>query len=110
MAPEMLRAGQRITTKADIFSLGIVMLEMTTARLPFDFHGQPGRAAHMKDLQSGRWSLPAFAPSKDTVLGSLIGWCTEDLASDRPDAAEVYCICEQQLRAAAIPYQSRMRR
>lgn len=110
MAPEVLRAGQRITAKADIFSLGMVMLEMATERLPFDFHGQPGRAAHMKDLRSGRWSLPAFAPGRDTVLGSLIAQCTQDSASERPDAAEVYSICEQQLRTAAISYQSQMRR
>ena len=106
MAPEVLRAGEQITAKTDMFSYGMVLLEMACGCDPYEFWSDDEMEAYFMHLKSGSWSLPKKAPRGTTVLGALIAWCTRDVASDRPSAKQVLRVCERQLDAAVELYLS----
>ncbi|HEY1191061.1 MAG TPA: serine/threonine-protein kinase [Gemmata sp.] len=49
VSPEMIR-GDRVDGRSDLYSVGIILFELLTGRLPFDYHTQDKLlAAHIKD-------------------------------------------------------------
>lgn len=84
LAPELLKGAQP-DARSDLWSLGVVLFEMTTGRLPFDGSGAPDLAAAI--LRDAPPSLPRTVTP---VLARVIERCLAKNPSDRPGgAAEV---------------------
>jgi serine/threonine protein kinase/tetratricopeptide (TPR) repeat protein len=106
MSPEQL-AGEPITAASDIYSLGIVLFEMVTGRLPF----QDRHIIHaaIERTSEGAPDIRALAPSMSPAWASVIERCLQrDPAHRFPDAPSV----GERLRPAwrpSIVYWSRRR-
>lgn len=73
-SPEQARNGY-VDGKSDIYSLGIVMYEMVTGRVPFD--GDTTVAVAIKHLQEEMPNPRAFAPELPVGLEGVIRKCTQ---------------------------------
>ena len=85
MAPEQA-AGQPITTRADLFSLGVVLYECLTAKLPFSGSTTFDYVRHV--MQSPPRRLDKVAPDTPADLVDLVDRLLEKTPADRPDSAE----------------------
>ena len=85
MPPEALKAEARFNSKGDVFSLGVLMLQIATQANPscglVGIAVQPEVVCHAADL--------ALLP-EDHVLKPLILQCLEDDLQARPDAFSIY--------------------
>ncbi len=87
MSPEQLR-GQEVDHRTDLFSLGVLLYELTTGRRPF------GGATNADVMSSILTERPAgvsqLKPDLPRQLGSIIGRCLEKAPEDRyASAADV---------------------
>ncbi len=86
MAPEQVE-GRPVTSRADVFALGVVLFECATGRRPFD---GPHRHEYVHRL---RFEAPApldrWAPGVSGDLVRLVGRCLERTPAHRPESAEV---------------------
>lgn len=73
-SPEQARNGF-VDGKSDIYSLGIVMYEMVTGRVPFD--GDTTVAVAIKHLQEEMVAPSAYAPDLPVSLEKIILKCTQ---------------------------------
>lgn len=67
-APEFLRGDQYVDFRADCFSLGVVLYEILTDKIPYDGHG--GKIGILPDsVQSGSRLVPpsAISPERDKI-------------------------------------------
>jgi eukaryotic-like serine/threonine-protein kinase len=80
MSPEQLRSSQGVDARADIWSLGVVMYELLTGRIPFDGEG-PG-AAFAAILENDPDPIRAYRPDVSEELEEIIFRC---LRRDRED-------------------------
>ena len=84
MAPEQL-AGKEVTTKSDIFSLGLVMYEVLTGKRAYDATTVPEL---MKARQSGALTNPAtLVRDLDPLTERVIRRCLETDPARRPATA-----------------------
>ena len=79
-SPEQSRGGY-LDAKSDIYSLGIVMFEMVTGRVPFD--GDTTVAVAIQHLQEDIPSPTTFAPEVPISLEKIILKCTAKSPSNR---------------------------
>jgi serine/threonine protein kinase len=86
MAPEQA-SGQQVTTRADLFSLGVLLYECLTGRLPFSGSTTFDYVRHV--LQSAPKRLDKVAPETPADLVELIDRLLEKQPADRPDSADV---------------------
>ena len=85
MAPEQA-AGQPVTTRADLFSLGVLLYECLTGQLPFSGTTTFDYVRHV--MQSAPRRLDRVAPETPADLVDLVNRCLEKTPADRPDSAE----------------------
>ncbi len=85
MAPEQA-AGSPITTRADLFSLGVVLYECLTAQLPFSGTTTFDYVRHV--MQSPPRRLDRVKPDTPADLVDLIDQLLEKTPADRPESAE----------------------
>ena len=78
-APEQLLA-QRCTLAADIYSLGLVLAELTTGQVV---------------KRRGEWQLPRPPEECPAAVAELIRHCTQPEPTARPSAAEVLQILSE---------------
>jgi len=74
MAPEQLSRREEVTTRSDIFSLGVSLHELLTGQRPFE---RPGQSPLLAELSSIR-------PDVDESLSRLIGEMVSNASSKRP--------------------------
>lgn len=79
-SPEQARGGYS-DAKSDIYSLGIVMFEMVTGRVPFD--GETTVAVAVKHLQEEMPSPKTYCPELPISLEQIIYKCTEKIVARR---------------------------
>ncbi|AHA46230.1 serine/threonine protein kinase [Insectomime virus] len=82
-APEILR-GQKYDEKADIFSLGVLIWEVMTRRIPYE-GDNPVRVAE-KVRDGKRLTIPFDCPKR---IRKIIQRCWDETPSERPSAFEV---------------------
>jgi hypothetical protein len=86
MSPEQ-GAGESITDKSDIYSLGVMGFELLTGRLPFQERSPMALvAAHIKQLPP---RLASLRPDLDPQLADLIDRCLSKEADERPSAEHI---------------------
>jgi serine/threonine protein kinase len=99
MAPEVLR-GEAYSTKADIYSMGMILWQMTSAEQPF---GKPGAAGDDGDAADAfnvimkaavQHSRPEFLPITPAPLVELIDACWHRVPAARPSADELVAALE----------------
>ncbi len=95
-SPEQARGGYS-DAKSDIYSLGIVMYEMVTGRVPFD--GETTVAVAVKHLQEEMPSPRIYCPELPISLEKIIYKCTEKIAARRyANMAELIADLKQSLQ------------
>lgn len=105
MAPELLR-GKPASTKSDLWSLGALLFEMVSGRLPFQ--GQTPFELSMAIMVEDPPPLPPELPEP---LRRLVRKCLEkDPAARTADAAEIQAALEESKAAMAIAGRERAAR
>ena len=82
-SPEQARNGF-VDGKSDIYSLGIVMYEMVTGRVPFD--GESTVAVAIQHLQEEMVAPSAYAPNLPVSMEKIILKCTQKSPDRRYDS------------------------
>ena len=101
-SPEQARGGYS-DAKSDIYSLGIVMYEMVTGRVPFD--GETTVAVAVKHLQEEMTSPKTYCPELPVSLESIIFKCTEKIAARRyANMAELITDLKQSLQTPDVNF------
>ncbi len=101
-SPEQARGGYS-DAKSDIYSLGIVMYEMVTGRVPFD--GETTVAVAVKHLQEEMPSPKIYCPELPISLEKIIYKCTEKIAARRyANMTEVIADLKQSLQTPEINF------
>jgi len=101
-SPEQARGGYS-DAKSDIYSLGIVMYEMVTGRVPFD--GETTVAVAVKHLQEEMPSPKTFCPELPVSLENIIYKCTEKIAVRRyANMAELITDLKQSLQTPDVNF------
>ena len=86
MSPEQA-AGQPVTARADLFSLGVLLYECITGQLPFSGTSTFDYVRHV--IQSTPRRLDRIAPQTPAALVDLIERCLEKSPAARPESADV---------------------
>ncbi len=86
MAPEQA-AGQPVTARADLFSLGVLLYECLTGQLPFS--GSTTFDYVRNVMQSPPRRLHRVAPDTPADLVDLVECCLEKTPAARPESADV---------------------
>lgn len=84
-SPEQARNGY-VSNRSDIYSLGIVMYEMVTGRVPFD--GDSTVAVAIQHLQDEMDPPSKYAPTLPISLEKIIQKCTQKSPDRRYDSME----------------------
>jgi len=85
-APELLFSGQAVSEKSDIFSFGMIIIEVFTGKIPFCKFGAPAVIAR---ITAGKIPDRPNHPRFTDDLWELTQRCLEGAPSDRPTAGEV---------------------
>ena len=103
MSPEQL-LGERADSRSDIFSVGIVLYEMLTGRVPFpDSEDAPGGSL-VRRMQAGRYTrLRRVSPETPRALARLIAKCLKAKPHRRIESATALRESLERMADAASP-------
>lgn len=86
-SPEQAR-GVYVDSKSDIYSLGIVLFEMVTGRVPFD--GDSAVSLAMKHMNDPIPDMRIFNPNVSDSIAKIVKKATEKVSSQRYQSAEEF--------------------
>ena len=87
MSPEQL-LGERADSRSDFFSLGILMYEMLTGRVPFAEGEEEAGGSLVRRMQGSRYPrLRRLAPETPRALARLVNKCLRSKPGKRPLSA-----------------------
>jgi eukaryotic-like serine/threonine-protein kinase len=98
MAPEQARGEQKLTTSADIFSLGCVLFRCLTGEGPFD--GAHEIAILAKILLDETPKLRSLKPEIPEALEHLVSWMLHKNPAERPRSGKQLLELLQELRGS----------
>ncbi|MCD8300687.1 MAG: Stk1 family PASTA domain-containing Ser/Thr kinase [Clostridiales bacterium] len=99
-SPEQARNGY-VSTRSDIYSLGIVMYEMVTGRVPFD--GESSVEVAIKHLQDEMVAPSTYAPDLPISLEKIILKCTQKSPDRRYESMD--SLLNDLRRSLQTPYE-----
>jgi serine/threonine-protein kinase len=86
MAPEQLR-GRALDRRADLFSVGVMLYEMLSARSPFGLNRREVTVQARLEGRTPRHPLAEAAPHLDAEVVALVERCLAEDPEDRPPSA-----------------------
>lgn len=103
MSPEQL-LGERADSRSDIFSVGIVLYEMLTGRVPFPESEDAPGGSLVRRMQAGRYTrLRRLSPKTPRVLARLVARCLKAKPHRRIASATALRESLERMAAAASP-------
>ena len=87
MAPEQVSGGSEVTDRADVYSVGIILFRLLTARLPFDA-GSP-KEMMMRHVLVAPPDVRSYLPSAPEPLALAIARCLAKDPAARPSSAQL---------------------
>jgi serine/threonine-protein kinase len=103
MSPEQL-LGERADPRSDMFSLGVLMYEMLTGRVPFAEGEEEAGGSLVRRMQSGRYPrLRRLAPETPRALARLVTKCLRPKPGKRPPSATALRESLERVVGAAPP-------
>ncbi|EQC25948.1 TKL protein kinase [Saprolegnia diclina VS20] len=107
-APEMLRKGQIYSDKADVYSFGVILIELETLQLPYATQDIDD-CTFRGDVRDGKLQ-PSISSTCAPWLRDLISRCLAYNPSQRPSAQEIVDLlqelrlatCDRQLLSATL--------
>jgi serine/threonine-protein kinase len=102
VAPEQLAGSSetRIDARADVFSLGVMLYELTCARNPFGPPGQSAREVHERILRGGYLAPSELVPGYPPELEQIVLSAMEPELERRCESARVFSERLEALAAA----------
>ncbi|KAF9646896.1 kinase-like protein [Thelephora ganbajun] len=85
-APEILRGGQFVGRESDVFSFGMVIIEVFTGKAPF---GNDRTPAVIASIMTGKTPERPDHPGFTDDLWELTQRCLKEVPSDRPHVEEI---------------------
>ena len=81
MSPEQIRSTKNVDVRSDVFSLGVILFELLTGRLPFD--GSTSSALLAAIAADEPLTLSAVQPDADGELEAVVARCLQKKPADR---------------------------
>ena len=81
ISPEQADSKQNLTTRTDIYSIGVVLFEMMTGRVPYD--GDSPKQIAMKHITDEIPDISLYRPDAPPVVGQLVNKCLRKEPDDR---------------------------
>ncbi len=87
MAPELLMGNDEVSDKTDVYSLGVMVFEACTGRLPFEWNSFA--VGLMKAVTERPPSLMSLSPTAPPAVARIVDRMLERTPEDRPTMREV---------------------
>ena len=97
LSPEQAQ-GHAVSAPSDLYSIGIVLYEMLTGRVPFD--GESPVTIALKHVAEGPVPPSQINPEIPSALEQVVLWALNKNPADRPDDADQFIMALEQVREA----------
>jgi beta-lactam-binding protein with PASTA domain/predicted Ser/Thr protein kinase len=97
LSPEQAQ-GHAVSAPSDLYSIGIVLYEMLTGRLPFD--GESPVSIALKHVSEGPVPPSHINPEIPSALEQVVLWSLNKQPEDRPADADQFIMALEQVRDA----------
>jgi eukaryotic-like serine/threonine-protein kinase len=99
LSPEQAQ-GQAVSAGSDLYSIGVVLYELLTARVPFD--AEAAVTIAIKHVSEAPPMPTAFNPSIPPDLEWVVMWALNKSPADRPQDADQFIHALEQVRAMIV--------